>query len=200
MGQIGRYEVLNPLENMQRKRRRSREDTKISAKRNTGAGDTIDPADASIGVGQHIWKSQGGDAKDQQSIDMEEVHVPDSDTDSGLKLQQSALALLRRKERLGSPNGPPDGDGRAVVDAMDQNSTSEQYSEKREPISDDSPGSWHTFQYRSIFGIVPIGQSHPSAGGETTEARRNLEIAIVELPMRDVDYGPRFDGGQDWKS
>jgi U3 small nucleolar RNA-associated protein 4 len=200
MGQIGRYEVLNPLENTQRKRRRSREDTKISAKRSTGAGDTINPADASIAVGQCIWKSQGAEAKDQPLIDMEKVHASDSDTDSGLKLQQSALALLRRKEKSGSPNGPPDGDGRAVVDAMGQNPTLEQHSEKREPISDGSPGSWHTFQYRSIFGIVPIGQSHPSTGGERTEAGRNLEIAIVERPMRDVDYGPRFDGGQDWKS
>jgi hypothetical protein len=131
---------------------------------------------------------------------MEKVHASDSDTDSGLKLQQSALALLRRKEKSSSPNGPPDGDGRAMVDAMGQNPTLEQHSEKREPISDNSPGSWHTFQYRSIFGIVPIGQSHPSTGGERTEAGRNLEIAIVERPMRDVDYGPRFDGGQDWKS
>jgi U3 small nucleolar RNA-associated protein 4 len=197
MGQIGRYEVLHPLENMQRKRRRSREDTKPSAKRNTGAGDTIDPADASIDVDQHIWKSQG---RDQQLIDMEEVHVPDSDSDSGFKLQQSALALLRRTAKSGSPNGPPESDGLAVLNAMGQNPTSEQHSGKCELISDDSSGSWHTFQYRSIFGIVPIGQSYPSPGGERTEAGHNLEIAIVERPMRDVDYGPRFDSGQDWKS
>jgi hypothetical protein len=133
-------------------------------------------------------------------IDMEEVRVPDSDSDSGFKLQQSALALLRRTEKSGSLNGPPESDGLAVLNAMGQNPTSEQHSGKCELISDDSPGSWHTFQYRSIFGIVPIGQSYPSPGGERTEAGHNLEIAIVERPMRDVDHGPRFDSGQDWKS
>jgi U3 small nucleolar RNA-associated protein 4 len=200
VGQIGRYEVLDPLEDMQRKRRRSREDTKISVKRNTGAGDTIDPADASTRIGQHSWRSQAGDAKDQQLIAMEEAHVLESDSDSGFTLQQSALALLRRKEKSGTLNGPLDGDGLTVVDAMGQDPTSKQHSGKGEPISNDLPGSWHTFQYRSIFGIVPIGQSHPAHRGKRTEAGHNLEIAIVERPTPDIDYGPRFDGGQDWKS
>jgi len=63
------------------------------------------------------------------------------------------------------------------------------------------PASWHTFQYRGIFGACAL-QRGPPAGeagnrGEGVEDSAP-EVVIVERPMYDVELLPRFTSGQDW--
>jgi U3 small nucleolar RNA-associated protein 4 len=43
---------------------------------------------------------------------------------------------------------------------------------------------WHTFKYRPILGMLPIG---PSAG-------QALEVVLVERPSWDLDLPARFVG------
>ena len=199
-GRIGHYEVLNPVGNMQRKRRRSRDNMKLPAKRNTGAGDTIRPSDASISVEQHTLMSG---TEDQQLIDMKEMDILDSDSDDTSRVEPATLALLRRNDKFGAPTSHLDGRSHVLVNGAVQNSLPGQISGTNDSSSHDVPVSWHTFQYRSIFGVIRIGQldpHHDREYEENTDAGGRLEVAIVERPIRDVGHPPRFDGGQDWEA
>ena len=55
-------------------------------------------------------------------------------------------------------------------------------------ITTQSPGTWHTFKYRPILGMVPM--NIPGQGP--------LEVALVERPLWDADLPPRFYGDQEW--
>lgn len=50
---------------------------------------------------------------------------------------------------------------------------------------------WHTYKYRDIFGIVPLGHSSPEAAKEKEE-RNLLEVAVVERPVWDMDLPGRY--------
>jgi len=63
------------------------------------------------------------------------------------------------------------------------------------------PASWHTFQYRGIFGACALQRE--SSPGEvddvgTDDEGSAPEVVIVERPMYDVELLPRFTSGQDW--
>lgn len=54
---------------------------------------------------------------------------------------------------------------------------------------------WHTYKYRDIFGIVPLGQSSDSNETESVkdlEERSPLEVAVVERPLWDMDLPGRY--------
>ncbi|KAI0853478.1 WD40 repeat-like protein [Daldinia vernicosa] len=75
--------------------------------------------------------------------------------------------------------------------------------------SESQPGNslafWHTYKYRPILGIVPLGEGEdPSvhgAGDEATrpESRKVLEVALVERPLWDVDMPDRYFGDGEWE-
>ena len=48
---------------------------------------------------------------------------------------------------------------------------------------------WHTYKYRSVLGIVPL-EAGPAASGQNEAPQ--LEVAIVERPIWDVDLPPRY--------
>lgn len=201
-GRIGKYEVLNPVENMQRKRSKLHDDMNLRTKRNTGAGDTIHPSDASISVTQHTLRS-GGSGSNQQMIEIQQVDYSDSNSDDGLMLQPSNLSVMRRNGKSGTPSGFIDGDGDVLINGAGRDSSPEQCSGTRNSTSNDAPVSWHTFQYRAILGVVAIGEDDAHTRGKHGDekaAGRNVEVAIVEHPMWDVEYPPRFDGGQEWET
>jgi U3 small nucleolar RNA-associated protein 4 len=201
-GRIGKYDVLNPVENMQRKRIRPYDDMNSPAKRNTGAGDTIRPSDASIGVTQHTLTS-GGSGANQALIKTEQVNDFDSGSDDEPRLQPSTVSLMRRKGKAGTHSGFIDGDGHVLINGVGRESSLEPCSGTRNSTSGDAPVSWYTFQYRAILGVVAIGQDDARTRGrygDSKDAGRNVEVVIVERPMWDVGYPPRFDGGQDWET
>jgi len=74
-----------------------------------------------------------------------------------------------------------------------------------EKTTDSSPASWHTFQYRGIFGACALQSERASQGtdadiggnGEGNEVS-TPEVVIVERPMFDVELLPRFTSGQEW--
>lgn len=202
-GRIGHYDVLNPVDQMRRKRSRSSENLTLPVKRNTGAGDVMHPSDTSIRVTEQVLMSGAGSA-DHRSIDIQEWESSDSsgdDDDSGL--QASNLALMRRHGKQGSQPAYLDGPVHVAVNGAAQTSSPAQYSGTRNSVAGDPPVSWYTFQYRAILGIVPIGQADSATGvkdSESNDTEHMVEVAIVECPMWDVEYPPRFDGGQDWET
>lgn len=73
--------------------------------------------------------------------------------------------------------------------------------------SGQSIGFWHTLKYRPIMGIVPL--SGPEDGEETNglavtsvangQARKTLEVALVERPLWDADTPDRYLGEGDYE-
>lgn len=60
-----------------------------------------------------------------------------------------------------------------------------------------SPTSWHTFQYRAIYGIGVFAHASTNQG-HCFEVETAPEIVLVERPTYDIDLPSRFVGGQDW--
>ncbi|KAI1772011.1 WD40 repeat-like protein [Hypoxylon cercidicola] len=67
---------------------------------------------------------------------------------------------------------------------------------------------WHTYKYRPILGIVPLGDGQEeimSNGNEVADgvshekAREILEVALVERPLWDVDMPDRYFGDGEWE-
>lgn len=72
---------------------------------------------------------------------------------------------------------------------------------KKDAHGQHGPASWHTFQYRGIFGACALQREPPAGeadGGGKDDEGSALEVVIVERPMYDVEFLPRFTSGQDW--
>ncbi len=199
VGRIGDHEVLNHVENVQRKRKRSNLDVKMSPKRNTGAGDAIRDLDAYIGTGHQLSKSKGSNPIDEELLEMLKPESSSSDDNDKPSSYKSTLALLRRKYTPDTSNDYVGVNGTSHVNGeVRNNDDSEPYAVT---TSETWPKTWHTFMYRAIYGMVPVGASGYSTeddAGENMATSGNLEMAIVERPLWELAFTPRFDGGQDW--
>ena len=82
----------------------------------------------------------------------------------------SALERLRRRDDADLTNG------------------GEQLAERSDSQNETSLRWWHTYKYRPILGIVPMG-----------DGEAGLEVALVEIPMWEMYLPPRYYGDQDWE-
>ncbi|KAI6082459.1 WD40 repeat-like protein [Hypoxylon rubiginosum] len=91
------------------------------------------------------------------------------------------------------------GDLALLRDAQDKTSDSE---------SKRGLAFWHTYKYRPILGIVPLGDEQEEAtingngAGDMVpheKARETLEVALVERPLWDVDMPDRYLGEGEWE-
>jgi len=60
---------------------------------------------------------------------------------------------------------------------------------------------WHTFKFRPILGLVPIGSAALASGLENgiADGSPPLEVALVECPTWDIDMPARQAGEDDWR-
>ncbi|KAI1331427.1 WD40 repeat-like protein [Xylariaceae sp. FL0255] len=116
------------------------------------------------------------DAPIPDPMDEDETSQPtgDSDSDESEDEAKGELALLRNAQG---------------TDNSGLNSTR-------------GPTSWHTFKYRPILGIVPLGvdEMESLADGNSMQVVMNgtkprpLEVALVERPLWEVDIPDRYFG------
>lgn len=192
-----------------RKRKRSlgQSQRRDLEKHDTGAGSKIPNYELDLGLSEKFRKFQGAEDQEARWIDMgPKIRlVPDDGDDDDEEEREgpgaeSALVSLRRGLGNGAQsNGHPadlvDIDGEVVPDNHEP-------SEAMKPP--DGPAHWHTFKYRPILGIVPLGGEYDSdidvpVGGDNHEQPlRGLEVALVERPLWEVDLPARFYGDQEW--
>ena len=110
-------------------------------------------------------------------------------SDDDAEDKQQALATSRRPKgqdgELSISNGLTNGHSSSEKRDTDVGS-----GEESKAIVDQKEGTteswWHTFKYRPILGIVPIGgEGQPH------------EVVLVERPSWDLDLGPRFVGSHE---
>ncbi|OTB02640.1 hypothetical protein M426DRAFT_61754 [Hypoxylon sp. CI-4A] len=74
-----------------------------------------------------------------------------------------------------------------------------------ESLSDESLTFWHTYKYRPILGIVPLGDGEEvktnGTADELTHGKlpESLEVALVERPLWDVDVPDRYYADGEWE-
>ena len=234
---------------LKRKREDSNNDEESTANRpriDTGAGSRIPAAKLAIGIGRKMRIIDGVDGAVDQVVNLDTEPDPVSDDEEELgpgyvpannnNELDRALIRLRRSGNIEQPNGHMDpqidDDGDDGDDNDDNNhptdtSTSDQdqthlplTKKKKTKTAGDPPTHWHTYKYRPILGIVPLGRetddddddeeelkakeadkssstssSFPSSSSSSSSG---LEVAVVERPLFDVDLPPRFFGDQEW--
>lgn len=152
-------------------------------KPNSGAGDRIPSSKATVALRSKMRKIVGPDEAKAEWISIEPEHRRDADHDDehehepAVFASETMLARLRR----GDPSPPADGPAAAGPGAG----------------ADDSPARhwWHTYKYRDILGIVPLGNLSEMTASHANSSSSNsnsLEVAIVERPMWEVELPSRY--------
>jgi U3 small nucleolar RNA-associated protein 4 len=171
--------ISNIIQPRPNKRQKMNNGSKVGAedlkKATSGAGGRVPDYELGTGISrrhQNIFH-EGGKVRDtitdhrRRPFDMD---LGDSDEQVGRDGIDSALKRLRRGEDATLTNGD------------------EQLAKRGDVENETSPRCWHTYKYRPILGVVPIGN------GEA-----GLEIALVERPTWEMDLPPRYYGDQDWE-
>ena len=162
------------------KRRKMSSGSKAAAidlkKATTGAGGRVPDYELGTGISRrHQNVFHEGEGKVKESITdhrrrPSDMDLDGSDEETGGHGVDSALKRLRRGDDAALTNGD------------------EQLAERGDNENETSLHWWHTYKYRPIMGIVPIG-----------DGEAGLEVALVERPTWEMDLPPRYYGDQDWE-
>ncbi|OCL01380.1 WD40 repeat-like protein [Glonium stellatum] len=181
------------------KKRKRQPDDDSPRKKNSGAGDAI-PQTQLLGPSRSMRKFTSGKSDESTWIHLDaRSSAPESDgepesTDLGLS---SLRRGLRQEKDSDSGNGeeklskPASGTVNAQADKTGSPKKDRQLERKSEQDvavkkHGRSENWWHTFKYRPILGIVPIG-----------DRSKPLEVVLVERPPWDLDLPPRFVGSHE---
>lgn len=162
-------------------------------KPNTGAGDRIPRSQMDIHLGSKVRKIVGSDESQGEWIllDQERPRVPGEDDEAYeydetfATGNESTLARLRRGGEAVENGTPQKGSkGKSAVNGV----TDTPNKQLALVAASNEPARrwWHTYKYRDILGIVPLNSS---SDGETGG---NLEVAVIERPLWDVELPGRY--------
>lgn len=184
-----------------RKRDPSEDGENERKKSNSGAGDQIPRAQMDIHLGTKVRKIVGSDESQGEwiSLDQERPREPGEDDEAYeydeavAASSESNLARLRREGGTAVENGAPqkESKGKPAPGANGLEDTP-----KKQLVMVNGTSSqparrwWHTYKYRDILGIVPLNAL--SGEDESQSLSENLEVAVVERPMWDVELPGRY--------
>lgn len=184
------------------KRKRDYDDEEGTSSRpriDTGAGSNIPNAELGIGIGRTMRSFHGADAAASQWIDLnsEQDISSDEEGDYALAANESDQALIKLRR------GNTDTNGHIInghVEISTDADTSEESDDTRTAKTKDGkrPADWHTYKYRPILGIVPIGGETDDEAAPDEDLSSGLEVALVERPLFEMDLPPRYFGNQEW--
>ncbi|KAF2030308.1 small nucleolar ribonucleo protein-like protein complex subunit [Setomelanomma holmii] len=142
-------------------------------KDNSGAGDSISHSERSITKMRKFDGKQNSETGWAKWTDIDPANSGDDAAEDEVMDDVQLLANLRRSNtEAGQANGRlPKVDG--TEEAISKQQQSETW--------------WHTFKYRPILGILPVGEN----------ASDVPEVVLVERPSWDLDLPPRFVGAHE---
>ncbi|KAI9810044.1 MAG: U3 small nucleolar RNA-associated protein [Pycnora praestabilis] len=166
----------------------------------SGAGSKIPNKRLRTGLGRKIRRIVGSEPSEHSWISSDGAREPESDDEDLDGDGDSSLSRLRRSLGDGvQTNGTADDAG---VEGPQPVTNGLSLMPKQDPGK--SAPCWHTYKYRPIMGILPIGGTDYDGDGAAhdgdvdVDEPRGLEVALVERPMWDVDLPPRYYGDQEW--
>lgn len=139
-------------------------------KSSSGAGDAMHSKDTPVTKMRKFDGVETSESDKSRWIDANAAGQAKSDGDEDeMEDVSQPLAILRRGNTQDDEQTKGEGDSEAVV-----------------PPKRDSSW-WHTFKYRPILGILPVG----------TDVSQSPEVVLVERPSWDLDLPPRFVGSHE---
>ncbi|KAF2643480.1 WD40 repeat-like protein [Massarina eburnea CBS 473.64] len=168
-------------------KKRKREDARNASRKGaSGAGDAVPERDAPVTKIRKFTGGIDGSAKLTQ-IDLHSI-ANKSESDEDGDDEHAALATIRRSTGQDgashATNGFVEGENEGQDSDLIKKEDVAKVAEQRERGTEHW---WHTFKYRPILGMVPIG------GGEG----QALEVVLVERPAWDLDLPERFVGAHE---
>ena len=195
---------------LKRKRENTHDDVLSARPRNdTGAGSKVRNSEIGLGlnVARKVRKIKGPEAADGQLLSFEQEQNPTSDEEAGYSLNNSlTLVNFRRGGRRQDEEDSGEDEESDHENLLNSNAvngdTSTNDTRITKQSTKDRPSHWHTFKYRPILGIVPLGdetddETEESAGEGVS---RGIEVALVERPLWDLDLPPQYYGNQEWNT
>lgn len=205
-----------------KRKRQLQEDSGNERKKpNTGAGDKIPLAQGGLYFDSKFRRVVGPDESQGEWISMDKERPrgadgeeDDNDYDEAYTARNDAeLARLRRSnvdndepnttsaptatprkgiKQLPMVNGLGDTPSRKPDDDMLDTPALKQQMQVGHRGTQPLRRWWHTYKYRDILGIVPLSPSSTDEPTEKDEQSTNLEVAVIERPMWDVDLPGRY--------
>lgn len=177
------------------------EDMSSRPRTDTGAGSKIANSELGIGIGRRMHRFDGADAASSQWLELDATQDIFSDEEGDYALADNepdqALIKLRR--------GNTDTNGHMINGHVEYSSdadTSDNDDTRNAKTKDGKrPAYWHTYKYRPILGIVPLGSEtddEAAIGEEDDGSPSGVEVALVERPLFEMDLPPRYFGNQEW--
>ncbi|KAJ5235372.1 uncharacterized protein N7469_004540 [Penicillium citrinum] len=171
-------------------------------KPNSGAGDKIPRSQMDIHLGTKVRKIVGSDESQGEwiSLDQERPRVPGEDDeaydyDETFTVGNDAnLARLRREDGSTIENGTPKKGTSKSKPSSDANQNAD--ASKKSLVTTNGNLSqptrrwWHTYKYRDLLGIVPLSSLSDDEQGQGPSG--NLEVALIERPMWDVELPGKY--------
>ena len=203
------------------KRKRQQQEDGVENERkkpNTGAGDKIPLSQADVYFDSKVRKIVGHDESQGEWISLEKERPRDNtDGEEDDDHDDGNDASLARFRRGGNNVGEDDEEANAtprkntkqlvngfVGDNMpDTPASASKQAGNRGALTQTQPPQpprwWHTYKYRDIMGIVPLSPSSSldeefvaENGGDEGSSGSNLEVAVIERPMWDVELPGRY--------
>lgn len=168
---------------------------------NTGAGDQMPLSKSYVGLARKMRRISGPGATDDDKNNVDEV---DLRNDFHTTNDPDSRAESSESESDDEGESEEEGDEEEGVSVSAQNGVLDKQNDNQKRSSHSRPW-WNTFKYRELLGIAAIGsgrdvrweedesadeaeEKHNSKG----QAEENLEIAVIERPMWDVDLPERY--------
>jgi U3 small nucleolar RNA-associated protein 4 len=154
-----------------KKRKREAVTQTPRSKNNSGAGDAVPQSEAPVTKVRKFNSDKPDESSRSTWIDVASAQQ-EAESDEDIETNHQALANVRP----------------SVVEGDTANAYMS--SEEKEPSGDEKKRNqeawWHSFKYRPILGVVPVG-----------EDGQPLEVVLVERPSWDLDLPPRFVGSHE---
>ncbi|KAF7718414.1 Uncharacterized protein PECH_008367 [Penicillium ucsense] len=182
-----------------RKRDPFDDDENERKKPNSGAGDKIARNQMDVHVGTKVRKIVGNDESQSEWISLDQERTRNVEDDEAYEYDenfaasnQSALARLRREDGPAPELSTPQKKGKSLGLNGTINTPTKSVAPAGGAVSQPARRWWHTYKYRDILGVVPLGGGLNDDGEESQSLGDNLEVAIIERPMWDVELPGRY--------
>ena len=196
---------------LKRKSENSHDDF-ISARprHDTGAGSKVRNSEIGLGLNaaRKVRKIKGPEAADGQLLSFDQEQSPASDEEAGYSLTTgSTLVNFRRGGRRqddedSGEDEESDHENLPNSNAVNGDALANNDTQITKPSTKNRPSHWHTFKYRPILGIVPLGDEtdDETEDGVGEGVSEGIEVALVERPLWDLDLPPQYYGNQEWNT